>query len=160
MRLFGTALNFFGGPGESHHKYFVKAPGDNTQRRVSEFAKQISNRIYENMIFEIAKEALQQQEDVYEQVGNPPSDASSDEMGEDTKSIFVGKYELKINNVNEDGENSDHVLKWSWQNKQKKKDGRYQLHPDLLRVVFQETKRKYLTECKMIGFTEMRTVCD
>ena len=44
----------FGGPGESHHKYFVKAPGDNTQRRVSEFAKQIANRIYESMIFEIA----------------------------------------------------------------------------------------------------------
>ena len=58
MCLFGSALNFFGGPGESHHKYFVKAPGDNTQRRVSEFAKQIANRIYENMIAEIAKEAL------------------------------------------------------------------------------------------------------
>jgi len=49
IRLFGSAINFFGGPGESHHKYFVKAPGDNTQRRVSEFAKQIANRIYESM---------------------------------------------------------------------------------------------------------------
>ena len=54
IRLFGSAIIIFCGPGESHHKYFVKAPGDNTQRRVSEFAKQIANRIYESMIFEIA----------------------------------------------------------------------------------------------------------
>jgi len=136
MRLFGSALNFFGRPGESHHKYFVKAPGDNTQRRVSEFVKQISTRIYENMIFEIAKETPQQQEDVYEYVGNPLSDASSDKVGEDTKNVFVGKYELKIYNANEDGESGDHELKWSWQNKQKVKDGRYRLHPDLLCVAF------------------------
>ena len=32
MRLFGNALDFFEGPGK--YKYFVKAPGDNTQQRV------------------------------------------------------------------------------------------------------------------------------
>ena len=37
IKLFGSGINFYGGPGESHHKYFVKAPGDLTQRRVSEF---------------------------------------------------------------------------------------------------------------------------
>ncbi len=35
MELFGSAINFFGGPGESSHKEFVKAPGLKTQRRVT-----------------------------------------------------------------------------------------------------------------------------
>ena len=69
IRLFGSALNFFGGPGESHHKYFVKAPGANTQQRVAEFAKQISNRIYEGMILEVAKEALNKIDNEFELVG-------------------------------------------------------------------------------------------
>ena len=55
MVLFGSGMNFYSGPGESHHRHFFKFPGDNTQRRVSEFAKQIANRIYENMLLEIVK---------------------------------------------------------------------------------------------------------
>ena len=58
MCLFGCAMNFFGGPGESAHKQFVKNPGHNTQRRVSEFAKQVANRIYECMLLDIAKNEL------------------------------------------------------------------------------------------------------
>ena len=30
MKLFGSAINFFSGAGESHHKHFVKAPGNQT----------------------------------------------------------------------------------------------------------------------------------
>ena len=37
MRLFGYAINFYGGPGESAHNFFAKGTGDNTQRQVSEF---------------------------------------------------------------------------------------------------------------------------
>ena len=54
---------FHRGPGESFHKYFVKTPGDDTRRRVREFARQIPNRIYECMIFEIANERVMQQND-------------------------------------------------------------------------------------------------
>ena len=32
MCLFGSGINCFGGPGESHHKWFVKYPGGNTQQ--------------------------------------------------------------------------------------------------------------------------------
>ncbi len=38
MKLFGRGINFYGGPGESAHKQFIKVPGQRTQRRVSEFA--------------------------------------------------------------------------------------------------------------------------
>ena len=61
MCLFGCAINFYGGPGESAHKYFVKAPGNNTQRRVSEFSMQVAQKVYKSMIFEIAMEHINQE---------------------------------------------------------------------------------------------------
>jgi len=50
MMLFGSAINFFGGPGESSHKQFVKAPGLKTQRRVSEFACQVAKQYHHVMV--------------------------------------------------------------------------------------------------------------
>ena len=49
MKRYGSAMNFYGGTGESAHKIFVKAPGQKTQRRVSEFASQVATQYY-NMI--------------------------------------------------------------------------------------------------------------
>ena len=49
----------------------MKAPGDNTQHRVREFDRQVANRMYECMIFEIANEKVTEQESDYELV--PPS---------------------------------------------------------------------------------------
>ena len=48
--LYGSAINFFGGPGESSHKQFVKSPGLKTQRRVSEFASQVAKQHYHVMV--------------------------------------------------------------------------------------------------------------
>lgn len=61
IKLFGSAINFYGGHGESHHKYFVKAPGENTQRIVSEFVAQLSQRVYECLVLEIAKSECDKQ---------------------------------------------------------------------------------------------------
>ena len=49
-RLFGSAINFYGGPGEASHKTFVKAPGLKTQQRVSEFASQTAGQYYNTMV--------------------------------------------------------------------------------------------------------------
>jgi hypothetical protein len=40
MMLYGSAMNYYGGPGEANHKIFVKAAGQKTQHRVCEFAQQ------------------------------------------------------------------------------------------------------------------------
>ncbi len=40
MKLFGSGINFYGGPGESAQMQFIKILGQRTQRRVSEFAQQ------------------------------------------------------------------------------------------------------------------------
>ena len=49
MKLFGSGINFYSGPGESAHKQFIKIPGQRTQRRVSEFAQQTALQ-YHNML--------------------------------------------------------------------------------------------------------------
>ena len=46
IKLLGSGLNFFGGPGEAAHKIFVKAAVQKTQRRLSEFAQQTSTQYY------------------------------------------------------------------------------------------------------------------
>ena len=47
---YGSAMNFFGGTGESAHKLFVKAPGHTTQRRPSEFAHQVAEQHYNMLV--------------------------------------------------------------------------------------------------------------
>ena len=43
IQLFGSGMSLFGGPRESHHKSFVKVPGQQTQRQVGEFAVQFAD---------------------------------------------------------------------------------------------------------------------
>ena len=56
MILFGSGINFYGGPGESAHKQFTKIPGQRTQRRVSEFAKQTALQYYNMLVSNYASE--------------------------------------------------------------------------------------------------------
>jgi hypothetical protein len=54
MTLYGSGINFFGGPGESAHKQFIKIPGQRTQRRVLEFAEQTANQYYNMLVSNLA----------------------------------------------------------------------------------------------------------
>ena len=104
--------NFFSGSGESHHKYFVKAPGNNTQRRVSEFGKQVSERVYESMIFEIANEANERQDKMYEKIGQGENNRNSND-------VLTGKYYLSISEVGDNGNTGTHTVKWDYDGKRK-----------------------------------------
>jgi hypothetical protein len=44
IKLFGSGMNFYGGPGEAAHKTFVKSAGQKTQQRVSKFAQQTAHQ--------------------------------------------------------------------------------------------------------------------
>ncbi len=50
IKKYGSTMNFDGGPSESAWKFFVKAPGQKTQRCVSEFAIQTTNQYYDIMM--------------------------------------------------------------------------------------------------------------
>jgi hypothetical protein len=55
MKLFGGAINFYGGIGKCNHKKFVKDTGFKTQKRIRTFTLQVATRYYEGMILRIAK---------------------------------------------------------------------------------------------------------
>ena len=110
IKLFGSGINFYGGPGESHHKYFVKAPGDLTQRRVSEFSKQVANRVYESMAFEVANEGVrlendkwQNYQDANEHICNGDKEDPMACAGDDGAYICIGSYSLSVLPLKEDG---------------------------------------------------------
>ena len=46
---FGSAINFYGGPGQASHKTFMKAAGLETQCRVKEFSTQMAGQYYNIM---------------------------------------------------------------------------------------------------------------
>ncbi len=56
MKLFGSAINFYGGIGACNHKKFVKDTGFNTQKRIK---MQVAQRYYEGMARRIAKKCLE-----------------------------------------------------------------------------------------------------
>ena len=156
MTLYGPALNFYGDPGESAHKQFVKQPGNNTQRRVAQFAKQISERVYESMIFEVALERVRSIESVYELIEKVPPDTT------DGNITMRGKYVLTVSSVNADGESGLFNMTWKNHNKTKKKSDLYDLHHDLMRVIYRETRvrQHVIGDCEnmtVIGYTEMKS---
>jgi hypothetical protein len=58
IKLFGNAINFYGGIGECNHKKFVKEMGCNTQKRIQTFTSQVAQRYYEGMTLDIARKAM------------------------------------------------------------------------------------------------------
>ena len=102
IQLFGSGIIFYGGPGKSHHKSFVKVPGQQTQRRIGEFAMQVAERFYENLIFSTASS--------YNDCSNKKNDLnddndellyhdkylSDDEKSENDSYMLSGGYNLRI----------------------------------------------------------------
>ncbi len=68
--LFGSGINFYGGPGESAHKQFIKIPGQKTQRRVSEFAQYTALQYYNMLVSSHAGNDCQIRSNLYKQSGN------------------------------------------------------------------------------------------
>ncbi len=50
IKLFGSGMNFHGGPGEAAHKTFVMSAGKKTQRWLSKFAQQTAHQYYNMML--------------------------------------------------------------------------------------------------------------
>ena len=59
MRMYGSATNFHGGPGEEHHKENVKKKGWTTQRRNTSFTCQIADRGGEQGIVNVAHKRVE-----------------------------------------------------------------------------------------------------
>ena len=93
MKRYGSAMNFFGGPGEAAHKFFVKSPGLKTQRRAKEFAGQTAEQYYHVMVTQYALRAIMSQEDTH----NVPRN-ELEYQNDDLSIYFSGKYSLVVTN--------------------------------------------------------------
>ncbi len=58
IKLYGNAINFYGGIGECNHKKFVKETGCNTEKRIRTFTFQVAQRYYEEMTLDISRKAM------------------------------------------------------------------------------------------------------
>ncbi len=72
--LLGSEINFYGGPGKSAHKQYIKIPGQRTQQRVGEFAQQISLQYYNMLVYGYAAHDCQIRSNLYKQSGNTDTD--------------------------------------------------------------------------------------
>ena len=89
--IFATQ-NFYGGPGESSHKQFVKAPGLKTQRRVSEFAVQTAKQYHNVMITRHALTCIKAR------TTDTEIDESTEE-GRGNGTLMEGKYEINTSDT-------------------------------------------------------------
>ena len=96
MKLFGSGINFYGGPGESAHKQFIKIPGQRTQHRVSEFAQQTSLQYYNMLVSSCAAHDCQIRSNLYKQSGNTGTDFDCTETKGEVVIEMSGKYDFKV----------------------------------------------------------------
>ena len=156
IKLFGSGINFYGGPAESHHKYFVKSPGDLTQRRVSEFAKQVANRVYETMAFEVAHEVTHRGFRLENELCHVNREENSVGTRGDDDFSCVGAYRVTIFPLMNDGSPDHDPPNWDDRNSLKSNQPEYDLHPRLLKMLSREVSRRRLPSKRVRGYTEAR----
>jgi len=151
IQLFGSGMNFFGGPGESHHKSFVKGPGQQTQRRFGEFAVQVANRVYEDLIYSTAQTICDDSFQI--------DDEKVIHAGKKTDNVDCistsGCYELRINGVD------NYSVVWNKDNKKKNMQPSYQIDSFLVRMIIQQlTTIDIIYPCTLFGYTEISLTMD
>ena len=153
--LFGSGANFYGGPGESAHKVFVKGTGKVTSRKVNTFCSEVANRYFEHKIIDMAKDALSRQT-THSHVYIGQTQSSNLEEGYHGR----GRYTVTVDSLSKrykDGHSVDHSVHWHSKNKKKHKmPDRWAIHSDLLRVVYNDAKNRGVHGTfDFDGYTEM-----
>ncbi len=99
IKLFGSGINFYGGPGEAAHKILVKSAGQKTRRRVSEFAQQTAHQYYNMMLPTHAVQHIREDANCLIQAGTEhvETQQDTDTNGEDNVAIHLsGQYEIEV----------------------------------------------------------------
>jgi hypothetical protein len=99
IKLFGSGMNFYGGPGEAAHKIFVKSAEQKTQRRVSKFAQQTAHQYYNMMLSTHAMQHIREDANCLIQAGTEhvATQQDTDTDGEDNVALHIsGQYEFEV----------------------------------------------------------------
>ena len=155
-------MNFFGGPGESAHKFFVKAPGLKTQRRVKEFAVQTVKQNYNIMVTQYALRSIEPKPD---QQRIFPNEAK--ENSDDVTVHLSGKYSLVLNNTVLQSMRDGNRIHFNWQGDRlhkKNDDDSYCLDGQLVTFILSRLdmmdSREFNNGYRFEGYTRIITKTD
>ena len=163
IKRYGSAMNFYGGTGESAHKQFVKAPGQKTQRRVSEFASQTASQFYDILVTNHALRSITTNENsmlAWSKSKHQLTSVDADEVSVELK----GKYNLRITDdvIQLMKEGGDIEVDWhSDKKKMKKNNSLHFIDRELVQVILKEINRKNTSalgeEYTIEGYTRATT---
>ncbi len=140
IKLFGSGINIYGGPGEAAHKTFVKSVGEKTQRIVSKFAQQTAHQYYYMMLSSSAVQNLTECSSSLVQVGSV--EVSNEDMihskhqenNDDVQVLLSGQYEIDVLQavINEMQTEHTMIVAWLMENADKNNNLKYKLSKDLV----------------------------
>jgi hypothetical protein len=138
MMLLGSGINFYGGPGESTHKQFIKIPGQRAQQRFNEFAQQTALQYYNMLVSGYAAHDCQIRSNLYKQSGNTDTDFDSTEPKGDVVIEMSGKHDFKVTHevIEMFEAESKVIVNWSY-NFQilKRSSDKYNVNKDYVKVL-------------------------
>ncbi len=138
MQLFGSGINFYGRPGESAHKQFIKIPGQRTQHRVSEFAQQTALQYYNMLVFSHDAHDCQVRSNFYKQSGNTGTDFDCTETKGEVVIEMSGKYDFTVTRevIEMMDAESKVIVNWSYDYQiAKGSSDKYNLNKDYVKVL-------------------------
>jgi hypothetical protein len=166
IKIYGSVMKFYGGTGESAHKQFVKAPGQKTQQRVSEFASQTAQQFYDKLVTDYMLRSIGTNENAI-MVQYPSDHIGTNQSidGDDVSVELKGKYKLAIpiNVIQLMVNGEDIEVAWhSDEGKVKKNNKHYCIDKELVKVILKEMRRKNTTELgeerAIEGYTRETTI--
>ena len=140
-------MNFYGGTGESTHKQFVKASGQKTQRRVSEFASQTALQFYGILVTNHALRSIPTNENSLEAQSYSDQHCTLTD-GDEVLVHLRGKYNLRITNdvIQLMMNGGDIEVDWHSDKKKRKRNNTlYCLDKELVKVLLKEMREKNIT---------------
>ncbi len=159
IKLFGSGMNFYGGPGEAAHKTFVKAAGQKTQRRLCEFAQKTAHQYYNMMLSTHAMHHITEDSNCRRQAGTEhvAQQQYTDTDGEDNVTIHLsGQYELEVTpEVLEKIDTDDTTIDIVWLTGSSKKNNnrKFKLKRELGFCVYRKIKESRVEITKIVGHT-------
>ncbi len=158
IKLFGSGLNFYGGPGEAAHKSFVKSAGQKTQRWLSKFAEQTAHQYYIMMLSTQAVQYVTEDSNPLIQAGTEhvARQQYTDTDGEDNVAIHLsGQYELEVTpEVLEkiDTDDTNDTI-WLMGNSKKNNNRKFKLKRELVHCLYKKIKETRVEITEIVGHT-------
>jgi hypothetical protein len=159
IKLFGSGMNFYGGPGEAAHRTFVKKAGQKTQRRLSKFAQQTAHQYYNMMLSTHAMQHVTEDSNHRTQAGTEhvAQQQYTDTDGEDNVTIHLsGQYELEVTpEVLEKIDTDDNTINIVWLTEYSKKNNnrKFKLKRELVLCFYRKIKESRVEITKIVGHT-------